>query len=500
MKKTVLFLLILTGTVYCQAQKSNLATQYASTLTEAGLMDHLSILASDALEGRETGERGQKMAAAFISDHFEQLGLSAPVRNGDQNSFYQGVPLKTEKILSASLTIGDKTYQNTEHMLYVGRGSMSGTIPTSDIIFVGHGTEESYEGLDVENKVVLLFTEDAHSRSVDVAKIAIKKGAIGAVMIRHQTNKLMQDYIDRYGAYFTKSLSVEGPTIKQKFAGIYYIDPELLPDLIGKTLDELTKANNDFIAKGPSAYKKIKPGKVGLTVKKETRKFSSENVLGYLEGSDLKDEVVVITAHYDHLGIRDGKVYNGADDDGSGTAAIMSLASAFAKAKDEGNGPRRSILFIAFTGEEKGLLGSAYYADNPVYPLSNTVTNLNLDMIGRNDGGKEADFVCLVGSDKLSTELHRLSEKANTDYTQLALNYVYNDENHPERIYYRSDHWNFAKNGVPIIFYTNLGHKDYHKESDTIEKIDQAAYLKITKLVFHTAWELAFRNDRPKID
>lgn len=216
----------------------------------------------------------------------------------------------------------------------------------------------------------------------------------------------------------------------------------------------------------------------------------------------MKDEVVVLSAHYDHLGKSGDKIFNGADDDGSGTAAIMEIAEAFAKAKADGNGPRRSMLFLAFTAEEKGLLGSEYYAANPTFALANTITNLNIDMIGRNDDQfyKGQEYVCLVGSDKLSTELHQLSEDVNKTYTSLDLNYTYNEPNHPERVYYRSDHWNFAKNGVPVIFYTTGDHPDYHKETDTVEKIEKEIYLKRTQLVFYTAWALVNRDKRPLVD
>jgi Zn-dependent M28 family amino/carboxypeptidase len=237
-------------------------------------------------------------------------------------------------------------------------------------------------------------------------------------------------------------------------------------------------------------------------VKFDTKKIISENVLGFLEGSDKKDEIIVMTAHYDHEGIKNGEIYNGADDDGSGTVVLMDIAEAFAQAKKEGNGPRRSILFMTVTGEEKGLLGSEYYTDNPIFPLKNTVVDLNIDMVGRigtvfEDKG---EYVRLVGSDALSTELHDINELANKMYTNLYLDYTYNDPSHPSRTYYRSDHWNFAKNGIPIIFYGNGGHADYHKPTDTVDKILFELMTKRAKLIFHTAWEVANRDNRLIID
>ena len=225
-----------------------------------------------------------------------------------------------------------------------------------------------------------------------------------------------------------------------------------------------------------------------------------ENVLGYIEGTDLKNELLVITAHYDHLGKKDSLIFNGADDNSSGTASIMEIAEAFMLAKKEGYSPRRSVLIMAVSGEEKGLLGSKYYTKKPIYPLKNTIANLNVDMIGRVGNKKDhANYIYLIGSDMLSTELHNISEEVNNKYTQLELDYTFNKEDDPNRYYYRSDHYNFAKNNIPVIFYFNGVHEDYHRPSDTIEKLDFNKIKKISKLIFLTAWELANREERIKL-
>ena len=230
--------------------------------------------------------------------------------------------------------------------------------------------------------------------------------------------------------------------------------------------------------------------------------LKGENIIGYIEGTDLKDELLVITAHYDHLGIKeDSLIYNGADDNGSGTSSILEIAEAFMLAKKEGNGPRRSVLIMPVSGEEKGLLGSKYYADNPIYPLENTVANLNVDMIGRiDDFHDNPNYVYLIGSDRLSTELHNISESVNDKHFNLDLDYKFNDEDDPNRYYYRSDHYNFAKNNIPVIFYFNGVHADYHQTSDTIDKIIFPKIEKISRFIFLTAWELANRDERPKLD
>jgi len=225
----------------------------------------------------------------------------------------------------------------------------------------------------------------------------------------------------------------------------------------------------------------------------------SENVVAYIKGSEKPNEIVVISAHLDHLGIKDGQIYNGADDDGSGTIAVLEIAEAFENAVKDGHRPKRSILFLHVTGEEKGLLGSNYYANiDPVFPLKNTVADLNIDMIGRIDPNHEnnRNYVYLIGSDRLSTELHEISEKSNKEYTHLNLDYTYNDVNDPNRFYFRSDHYSFAKNNVPVIFYFSGTHKDYHKPTDTPDKIEYDIYETRTRLVFYTAWELANRTDK----
>jgi len=228
----------------------------------------------------------------------------------------------------------------------------------------------------------------------------------------------------------------------------------------------------------------------------------SENVLAFIEGTEKPEEIIVVSAHLDHLGMKNEEIYNGADDNGSGTVAIIKIGQAFQEAKENGNGPKRSILLLHVTGEEKGLLGSKYYVNHPVFPLENTIANLNIDMIGRVDDAheKNPEFVYLIGSDKLSSELHKISEEINSNFTNLTLDYKYNDDNDPNRFYYRSDHYSFAKNNIPIIFYFNGTHDDYHRPSDTPDKINYEVLAKRAQLVFLTAWELANRENRITVD
>ncbi|NJX16282.1 M28 family metallopeptidase [Tamlana crocina] len=226
---------------------------------------------------------------------------------------------------------------------------------------------------------------------------------------------------------------------------------------------------------------------------------SSENVLAFIEGSDQPDEVVIISAHLDHLGVSEnGTIYPGADDDASGNVALMEMAQAFKLAKIQGHGPKRSLLFLHLTAEETGLMGSRYYVSHPVFPLSQTLANLNIDMIGRVDELQKhnENYIYLIGSDRLSKELHYLSEKVNSTYFNLNLDYRYNNENDPNKYYSRSDHYNFALKGIPVIFYFNGEHADYHKVTDTPDKINFPLLEKRTKFIFATAWQIANQEHR----
>ena len=230
---------------------------------------------------------------------------------------------------------------------------------------------------------------------------------------------------------------------------------------------------------------------------------ATENVAAIITGSEKPDEYIIITSHLYHIGAHDGEINNGADDDGSGTVAMLEIAEAFKAAFDDGKGPKRSILFLHVSAEEKGLLGSKYYVENPLYPLKNTVANLNIDMIGRTDPkriDKDPNYIYLIGADRLSQDLHNISEEANNKFTMLKLDYTFNALNDPNRFYYRSDHYNFAKNNIPIIFYFNGTHEDYHRPSDTVDKINYQLLRKRSRLIFYTLWELANREERIKLN
>ncbi|WP_017496018.1 M28 family peptidase [Flavobacterium sp. WG21] len=273
----------------------------------------------------------------------------------------------------------------------------------------------------------------------------------------------------------------------QKKAGLY---------MIGQY-----KKHGISFPKGATDYYQHIPASF-LNARRNENLPDSENIWAYIEGSEKPDEVLVISAHYDHVGVKNGDVYNGADDDGSGTVAVMEMAKAFAKAKKDGHGPKRSILFLHVTGEEHGLHGSRYYSENPLFPIANTIADINIDMIGRRDVEHEKtnNYVYVIGADRLSTDLHNIVVAQNEKYTKIDLDFKFNDPKDPNHFYERSDHYNFAKFGIPSVFFFNGVHEDYHRKGDEPQKIEYDALTKRTKLAFSIAWELANRPDRPVVD
>lgn len=273
----------------------------------------------------------------------------------------------------------------------------------------------------------------------------------------------------------------------QKKAGLYMI--------------EQYKKNGISFPKGASDYYQPVPATF-MNARRNQNLPDSENIWAYIEGTEKPDEVLVISAHYDHVGIKDGEVYNGADDDGSGTVAVMEMAKAFAKAKKQGHGPKRSILFLHVTGEEHGLHGSRYYSENPLFPIANTIADINIDMIGRRDveHSNTNNYVYVIGADRLSSDLHNAVVAQNEKYIKMDLDFKFNDPKDPNHFYERSDHYNFAKHGIPSVFFFNGVHEDYHGKGDEPQKIEYDALTKRTKLAFVVAWDLANKENRPVVD
>jgi Peptidase family M28 len=328
--------------------------------------------------------------------------------------------------------------------------------------------------------------------------VAYSKG-VKAVLIIDPT---MVKSIQENRRNFSRNITGDVENVEGVYANNIYISTEIALAIIGTKGDAVKKAR-ERIQKGKTLKPVTLPCKLLLDMDKYFRQLIGNNVLGFIEGSDpvLKKEIVVVSAHYDHLGKRGDGIYHGADDNGSGSSTVLEIAQALSEAKKKGENPKRSILCLLMTGEEKGLLGSKYYVTYPIFPLENTVADVNIDMVGRVDEKYQdnPNYIYVIGADKLSTDLHDVNEAMNKAHTNLTLDYTYNSESDPNRYYYRSDHYNFAERGIPAIFYFNGTHADYHMTTDTIDKINFEKMSKIGKLAFYTAWEIANRTDRLRI-
>lgn len=516
MKKTFLTLLPAALLSCAQAQKMDaLQQKYASYISVEDAKKHLTILASDAFEGRETGKPGAEKAANYIAGEFKKLGLQGPV-NG---SYFLDVPLEENTLKVTDFTVNNQSFENGKNFLMRGNFPNTNT-RSSEVIFIGYGTAEEIGATDLTGKVLLWINEDKPVAGATVntsyRMSTARTKIIKEIQSKHPAvilaaNPGITDVLKRLGSGYTGSslaLKKEIPVAASQNAPVINIDM-VVADALAKPLGQDFNTIKKASAAGNVPAKSIK---LDFTVgyHTESKPAKAVDVVGFLPGSDpkLKDEILVFSAHYDHIGLTTtgtDKVNNGADDDGSGTTGILEIARAFTEAKKAGHGPRRSILFLGNVGEEKGLLGSEYYTDHPVFPLSQTITDLNIDMIGRTGYdyiGKadSSNYLYVIGSAMLSTTLRKVTEEVNSTYTKLDLDYKYDDPNDPNRFYYRSDHYNFAKHGVPIIFYFDGENPDYHRPGDEVSKINFPMLVKRAQLVFYTGWDLANRDERPVVD
>ncbi len=503
MKQFFLLVALASGLTASAQKKAADPKPFAASITEADLKKQLYIIASKEMEGRETATEGQRKAAAYIESQFSSLGL----KPGNAGNFQMTYPVFRDSLIDSRLVVNGKTLELNNDFQPIIQLNSNSTLYFSEIVFAGHGIVDSayddYGSLDVKGKVVLVLDGGPASYKPKrggfmapngtYAKImnASKKGAAAVLLVggnfpRRAMTPLGNMYTELYKETQT--------------ANAYIISEKAAETLIGSGWNDLKEQGKKAQVKGSLIKTNME-----LAFQKKVQFLQSSNVLGIIEGTDKKDEWLVITAHYDHLGKRGDVIYYGADDDGSGTVSVIEMAEAFAKAKAAGKGPRRSILFMTVSGEEKGLWGSEYYSNNPSLTLEKITANLNIDMIGRTDTERmkpdTLNYVYVVGDDKLSSDLKPISEAANSKYTKMVLDYKYNDPNDKDRIYYRSDHYNFARKGVPIIFYYDgMLKADYHKPTDTPDKINYILMAKRAQLVFYTAWEMANRESLLKRD
>ncbi|AWM35424.1 peptidase M28 [Hymenobacter nivis] len=471
------------------------------------------------------------MAADYISKRFAALGLTGPVKGSD-NPYIQHFQMdRVSTDAATSVKIGSKTFVFNKDFYALVDGTFAAPTEVQPV-FIGYGIgTDAYSDVanagDLKGKdLVMLMGEpkgkdgkpllpangpDGKPRPAygepTIQSLMARSGALRPLMARSTfyvvpTDAAFAQIPANFKAVLGREQLAFADTPPRRGQNLFIVSPEMGAALLGTKASGLAKYEKAVAQAGKPVASPFKPATATVQAVQKKEPFTTENVLGYLEGTDKKDELLVMSAHYDHLGVKDGKVFNGADDDGSGTVSVLAFADAFVQAKKDGHGPRRSILFLANTGEEEGLLGSQYYTDHPVFPLESTVADVNIDMVGRVDPEHEGkgDYVYVVGADKLSSELNAVSEATNQKYNPIALDYKYNDPNDPEHIYYRSDHYNFAKHKIPVAFYTSGLHADYHKETDEVDKIAFPAMARRDQLIFHTAWELANRDNRPVVD
>ena len=496
--KKLLFAPLLLASIFAMAQKNEDAAKFAETITGKALKEKLTIVASADFEGRETATPGQKKAAAYIEAQFKKFGL----KPGNSDSYQQVYPVYQDELMNSKLMVNGKSFQLDKDFTFSLQTTPSGITALTDVVFVGYGLPEDFASVDVKGKMVLVLDgapanykpaattgtnprQGGPTSAFAKANTARTKGAAGLIVVTNTFPRKIATPT-KGNMYLTKSATT--------FTTVT-VSEEIASALLGRTAilstEKLKEVNKGMY------YAETK-----LTVDKMTANLESSNVIGLLEGSDKKDEYVVLSAHYDHLGKRDTVIFYGADDDGSGTTSVLQMAEAFAAAKKKGKGPRRSIVFITVSGEEKGLWGSQYYSEHPLFPVAKTSVDLNTDMVGRVGAeykGDTSNYVYVIGEDKLSSDLIGISDSINKT-AKMELDRRYNDLNDPNRFYYRSDHYNFAKVGIPIIFYFDGVHADYHRPTDTVDKINFTLMEKRVRLIFNTAWVMANREAMLKRD
>lgn len=528
MKKNLLVLFLMVTFVLSSAaqtatKKGSPAMKAATAITAEQLKDYLYFIADDAMQGRDTPSPGLDVAANFIAYNLKKWGVKPA---GDNGSYFQRmwVVRKVADTAAASAEVnGQKLVYGEDYFVDTNSGNAS-----APVVFGGNGWFHKAKGIDglagvdVKGKIVVIYNETNLPKGLnfqdfdgklgedfaDPPTYAKMKGAVGLIVVANQRTQSnwanARRQRERGGPVIEKLNDGQGgeavPTI--------YISQKTANSLFeGEQANPLTTAD----LKGFE----MKSGKMAkINASGKTERVPTQNVVGMIEGSDpvLKSEMIVNSAHYDHVGANqnvagEDKIFNGADDDGSGTVAILGMAEALAKSPKK---PKRSVIFLWVAGEEKGLLGSAYFAKFPTVPLKNIVTNINIDMIGRsrkadNTDSRDKDLageneMYVIGSNMMSSTLGKVTETVNKSYLNMTYNLKYDDPKDENRFFFRSDHYNFAVNGIPAVFFFNGVHRDYHQVGDHPDKIDYARMEKITRTIFLTMWELGDLKERPKVD
>ena len=509
---------------------STTAQRGVDTIEAAQLRDYLTFIASDEMEGRDTPSRGLDTTAKFLAMNLARWGFKPA---GDNGTFFQRIELRRDRSDQGQTKVEYNSRALTNGVDFLpagGSGNVSGSL-----VFAGNGwfikskEIDAYKGIDPSGKIaVIVGTPNARPRGISGADLgkqgedymnandyARQKGVVGLIYIPDfqflaNWQRSRQLIVERGSTVVAKFVPAASPRLPS-----IVISPELANALFAGEKQSATGIfNASYGTTLPAPFVMGDQKKIALSLANNSETLQTQNVVAVWEGSDpvLKSEYVALGAHYDHVGygcIPAGSdtLCNGADDDGSGTTALLGMAEALSKSPTR---PKRSVLFVWHCGEEKGLWGSRYFTEFPTVPLDHIVAQINIDMIGRSkkEGDTNArnaeltgpDAVYLIGSTMMSTELGELVNAVNKSYLNLTFDTKYDDPSDPNRFFYRSDHYNYARKGIPIIFFFDGVHEDYHRPGDTADKIDYQKMEKITRTIYMTAWEIANRAARLKVD
>jgi Peptidase family M28 len=487
MKKILLPILLLAGSPWFAG---------AQTLQNDQLYRHLSFLTADSLHGRGTGEEAERQSAQYIETKLREYGLKPA--NGDR--FLQPFSILRREHIECSIRIGDKTFRNGDDFLVNFPVFKSLALQSNEFVYAGYGLSDEawddYQGLDVKGKIVLVspgvpdvLANSSRYAIFDKYAAAYRKGAKAIFYLQPL---LPFEHIE-FGQIIRKE-EISLPEEDQSTFYMVQVSPAIAITIFGK-------AAYQWIARHPQVplQKRLRAKRAyGSRVSFTTRTDTAYNVIALLEGSDLSGEYIINAAHYDHLGEDGGKIFHGADDNGSGTAALLEIARVLAEEKKLGKGLRRSVVFSFFSGEEKGLLGSNYYLQNPLFPPEATKAMLNMDMISKTgtvykNKKDSSNYIFLVGDDRAGGSLGAILNKENAATTKLILDRRYNSPADIHLFLYRSDHFPFLLRQIPAVWFFNGEHAEYHLDTDTMETINWEVFMKRTLLVLNCTRVLANR-------
>lgn len=500
------------------AEKS---VMYSNTINTTDLKKHLYTLASKEFAGRELGYEGNMKAGDYIASELVKMG--APMVPG-QTTYFQPIALTYTSWKDNTIKIGDTDHRHLwDYLAFPNKNSDMSNLALDEVVFMGYGIEDKkyndYKKANVKGKVIMINEGEPMindsiyriSKSTEVSKwgkdteeklkVAKNHGATLVLIIVNDIKKMLGE-----NRRFLMGPSVDMANTVGKAYDLpnhIYISSTMAKKIIGDNEKAIIEARNMITKNGSFKPVSLKTQMAINMVRKQTL-VEGRNIAAYIEGTSKKDECIIVSAHYDHIGQKGDVVYYGADDNASGSTTLLELIEGYIQALKNGDQPKRSILFAWVTGEEKGLLGSNYYVEHPLIPLANSVANINIDMVGRRDkkytdAGLES-YSYVIGSDRLSTDLHKINEDVSQNYSNLICDYTYNSESDPNRYYFRSDHYNFAKKGIPAIFFFSGVHEDYHQPGDTPDKIMYEKMVSIGKHVFNLIWKLADREQRIVVD